>query len=125
VAVWSNPTVPDRTRALLGIGPTPVPAMVDGVNRLLAVGADIIAIPCNTAHAYLDQLAEQTGARFLNMVQPTVDAIINTSPAATRIGLLATAGTTLAPVRCSTPRGATPRRCLDSSGAGALDRHSV
>jgi aspartate racemase len=95
VAVWSNPEIPDRTQALLGLGPSPVPAMIDGVRRLAAMGADTIAIPCNTAHAFMGELRERTQADFLDMIDATVAAVATQFPAAGRVGILSTAGTRL------------------------------
>ena len=93
VALWSNPEIPDRTRALLGRGPSPVPAMADGVRRLLDLGATTIAIPCNTAHAFLDDLRARTPAHFLNMIEATIAAVRDDHPGTGAVGVLSTAGT--------------------------------
>jgi aspartate racemase len=96
IAIWSNPEIPDRTRALLGLGPSPVPAMADGVTRLLHMGATAIAVPCNTAHAFFAELEAATGATFLNMVHIAADEVVRKHPRARRVGVLATQGTRLA-----------------------------
>jgi aspartate racemase len=93
VAVWSNPEIPDRTRALLGHGPSPVPAMADGVRRLTALGATAIAIPCNTAHAFLDELRARTRAEFVDMIDATVAVVRSEHPGVRKVGILSTAGT--------------------------------
>lgn len=93
LVVWSNPEIPDRTNALLGIGPSPVPAMVDGAQRLAAAGATLIVMPCNTAHAFLGELRPKVGIPFVDMVSTTVDLIRRSRPSVARVGLLATAGT--------------------------------
>jgi aspartate racemase len=93
LAIWSNPEVPDRTQFLRGLGVSPVPAMVDGVRRLTGLGADFIAIPCNTAHFFLPELIELTGARFLNMIEETVVQARQQSPGIRRVGILSTRGT--------------------------------
>src|SRR2546428_7813554 len=51
VIIDSNPQVPDRTRGLRGEGPDPTPALVATARGLERAGADLIAIPCNSAHA--------------------------------------------------------------------------
>ncbi|MEV5281501.1 aspartate/glutamate racemase family protein [Streptomyces sp. NPDC052811] len=59
VLIWAYPHVPDRSAALLGEGPSPVPALVED-RWSQCVGAACVAIPCNTAHAYADQLTRAT-----------------------------------------------------------------
>lgn len=93
IAVWSNPEIPDRTEALLGRGPSPVPAMADGVRRLMGLGATTIAIPCNTAHAFLGELRARTGAEIIDMIEATVTGVLTSAPDTSRIGVLSTAGT--------------------------------
>ena len=40
LVIESNPAIPDRTEALLGGGPDPLPAMLESLRRLAAAGAD-------------------------------------------------------------------------------------
>ena len=54
----SRPQIPDRPAGLLGTGPSPVPMLQESARMLEAWGAELIAIPCNTAHGFL---AEQCG----------------------------------------------------------------
>lgn len=93
VVLWADPSVADRTEALLGRGPSPVPAMVRGVRWLQTSGADPIAVPCNTAHAFFDQVVAQTDARLIDMVHESVRAAVLEHPSADRIGVLCTEGT--------------------------------
>lgn len=44
-------SIPDRTAFLLGTGEDPVPVLAKNARQLLMLGATIIAMPCNTAHA--------------------------------------------------------------------------
>ncbi len=50
VVVYSVPQIPDRPRAILENGESPLPAMLKGIRTLQQAGATGIAIPCNTAH---------------------------------------------------------------------------
>lgn len=73
VAIWSDPTIPDRTAAILKGGQDPVPQLASGVKKLLSMGADCIAMPCNTAHYFLPKVAPLVPqAQFLNMIELTV-----------------------------------------------------
>jgi len=88
VVIDNDPSVPDRARALLYDGPTPVPALVRMVRRLEAAGAGVLAMPCNTAHAFLPQLREAASVPFLDMIDETVRRV-----SVRTVGLLATSGT--------------------------------
>lgn len=52
VFIDSNPKIPDRTAGLFGQGPDPAPALVATAQGLVRAGADVIVIPCNSAHAH-------------------------------------------------------------------------
>jgi aspartate racemase len=93
VVLWSDPTVPDRSAALQGNGPDPTPWLLNGARILSAAGAELIAVPCNTAHAFLPTVEEQTGVRIVHMIDQTVRDVHHTTPWIRRIGLLATTGT--------------------------------
>lgn len=123
VALWSNPEIPDRTRALLGRGPSPVPAMADGVRRLLDLGASTIAIPCNTAHAFLDDLRAGTHAHFLNMIEAAVVAVRDDHPGTRAVGVLSTAGTRRTGLYAAACRraGLTPIELPDADQARLVD----
>jgi len=63
VMVAQAPGIPDRTGAILGEGPDPLPAMTIALRRLEAAGATRIAIPCNTAHHWHGALQALTPVR--------------------------------------------------------------
>src|SRR5215204_4118179 len=52
VVIDADPRVPDRTTALRGDGPDPLPALAVGAHRLRTAGAGVVVIVCNTAHAF-------------------------------------------------------------------------
>ena len=92
VVMWADPTVPDRTEGL-GEGRDPTPWLVRGGRNLAAMGASFIAMPCNTAHAYLSRVQSQVPVPFLHMIEETAAAVEMRYPAVERVGLLATTGT--------------------------------
>ena len=51
VIIDSDPLIPDRTRALLHGGSDPRPRLIAAARRLEAAGAQVLCMPCNTAHA--------------------------------------------------------------------------
>jgi aspartate racemase len=91
--IWSDPTIPDRTGALLHGGVDPTPLLLSGALLLRAGGASVIAVPCNTAHAFIPRIADEVGVPFVHMIEETVLSIRERYPDATRIGLLSTTGT--------------------------------
>ena len=93
VIIDANPAVPDRTAFLRGLGPDPLPLLTAGVRRLVQADAAFIAIPCNTAHAFLPALRERSGIPILDMVAETAARVRADHPQARRVGILATTGT--------------------------------
>ncbi len=90
----SVPSTPERTAALLEGGLSPLPALEESARRLSGrFGADFIVIPCNTAHAFLDELRSRVSLPILDMVQETlVEALRRVGPSGC-IGILGTTGT--------------------------------
>ncbi len=93
ILVEQNPQIPDRTAHLLGQGPDPTLALYATCRRLQAGGADLIAIPCNTAHAYIEAIQGHLDIPIINMLQATVSHIVEGFPNEQTVGLLATTGT--------------------------------
>lgn len=98
VFVDNNTAIADRSASLMGEGRSPVPEMVASARRLELAGADCMIMPCNTAHAYYDDVASKVSIPFLHMPRETVRTIAEQHPNETRIGVLATKGTYLAGV---------------------------
>lgn len=95
VVAWNVPQVPDRQRALAGTGPSPLPAMLEGMARLNEAGASCIAIACNTAHHWYDALQAQSKAPILHIARVTLE-VLQRDVAAGPVGLIATEGTLVA-----------------------------
>lgn len=91
--IWSDPTIPDRTEALLGHGPDPTPWLLNGGRILRRAGATVIAIPCNTAHAFVPRIADHVGLPIVHMIGEAARHLTTLQPAVRTVGLLATTGT--------------------------------
>ena len=96
IVIDNDPTIPDRTKALLGQGESPVGAIVRSAVRLANAGAELLLLPCHTSHAYYDEIAAAAPVPILNMVRETVKVVAERGHR--RVGLLATGGTLLAGV---------------------------
>lgn len=93
VLIHSNPRIPDRATAILHGGEDPLPSLVEAALVLQQGGAGLIAIPCNTAHYYLDRLRAAVRIPILNMIEEACQALKSEHPGAKTAGLLATTGT--------------------------------
>ena len=91
--MYSATQIPDRTAFLLEGGADPTAELVAAAGLLEAAGADFIAIPCNSAHAFLPPIRKTVGVPVLDMVSLAVAAVSRVVPQARRIGILATTGT--------------------------------
>lgn len=91
VVIDSNTDIPDRTEALLHGGEDPVPELTKSAVRLESIGAQVLVMPCNTAHGFYDQIAAAVNVPVLNMITLTRDAL--KEKGIRRAGLLATDGT--------------------------------
>lgn len=69
VLLCNDPRVPDRSSARLGHGEDPLKAMMAGLRLLEAAGASLIAIPCNTAHLWYEQMADRARVPLLHIVE--------------------------------------------------------
>ncbi len=87
--VESNPKIPSRIAHLIdGTGADPTPELIRIAVNLERAGADALAIPCNTAHAYAHSIRRAVSIPLLDMVNLTVEQIANARRTA-RVGLLA------------------------------------
>lgn len=91
VCIDSNTNIPDRTEALLHGGADPVPEMTRSARHLASIGAQVLIMPCNTAHGFYEQVQSAVDVPVLHMIALTRDAL--TARGVRRAGLLATDGT--------------------------------
>lgn len=91
ILVDCNTNIPDRTAALLHGGADPVPELAAAARNLERGGAQVIAMPCNTAHGFYDAVQASVGVPVLHMIRLTAQAL--TERGVTAAGLLATDGT--------------------------------
>lgn len=91
ILIDSDPGIHDRTAALLYGGADPTPQMIAIAQNLQRSGAQILAIPCNTAYCFYDALQAEVDIPILHMVRIVADAV--KTRGVRRAGLLATSGT--------------------------------
>lgn len=79
-----NPQVPDRNDPLN----KPGPVLAEMAGALRGAGADVLAIACNTAHAYADVIVRASGLPLIDMIGTAAAAARDTG--ARRAGVLGT-----------------------------------
>lgn len=90
--ISSRASTPDRTAFILGKSTLdPLPAMVEEAKRLTRADADLIVIPCNTAHYFYDGLKAAVETPMLNIIEETLGQLKRSG--VRKFGLLATEGT--------------------------------
>ncbi|MGE7912092.1 aspartate/glutamate racemase family protein [Lysinibacillus xylanilyticus] len=88
----NDTNIPDRTAFILdSTKENPVPVIVADAKKLASVGANVIAIPCNTAHTFYDEIVEGSPVPVLHMIRETAKRASDLG--AKRVGILATTGT--------------------------------
>lgn len=88
--VEHNPKVPSRIKALIDkTGESPAPMLIEMAKRLETAGANVLAMPCNTAHAYADQIRAATSIPLLDMIGLTASRLSRMQLEHRRVGLLA------------------------------------
>ena len=91
VIIDNNPKIPDRSPAIVGTGEDPTPALVAGARILQQAGADVIVIPCNTAHYFYERVQNAVSIPVLHIMEEVVSTAREEVPSARVLGILATA----------------------------------
>jgi aspartate racemase len=85
-----NPKVPSRIKALIDkTGESPAPALQQMARNLESMGADFLAMPCNTSHYYLQDIKDVIEIPILNMIDLTVEVVISNAKNIRKVGILA------------------------------------
>jgi len=92
VLVDSNPKVPDRNKALFGMGRDPGPELAQMAAGLERSGAQLIVMACNTAHAFEALIRATITVPFVSIVEEACGACLRENEAARVVGLLAAPG---------------------------------
>ena len=94
ILISSRADTPDRTDFITGrSSENPLPTMISEVKRLAGAGAELIAIPCNTAHYFYSGVTDSSPLPILNIIRETAD--LCSFLGLKRVGVMATEGTVL------------------------------
>jgi len=88
----NNTSIPDRTTYVLDRSKdNPVPIMISDGLKLKSIGAQVIALPCNTAHTFYEEIQDGVGLPVVHMIQETAKRAAEEGTK--NVGILATTGT--------------------------------
>lgn len=97
VLMQADPSVPDRTASFLHGGPSPLPWLRRGAASLQAGGAELLVMPCNTAHLWYDAIASEVRMPMLHIVDAVDEELLacmgERANGPLRVGLLGTSAT--------------------------------
>ncbi len=122
--VEQNPQIPDRTEHLLRRGTDPTIALFATCKKLEAAEADLIALPCNTAHAFVDRMQAHLRVPVLNMLDETMAQVAGLYPGRL-VGLLATSGTVASGVYAEAAKRAGVQMIVPDEGSQALVMEAI
>ena len=91
VIVYYATKTPDRTAYILGKGENPLNYLIRGAKLLEKAGADRIAMPCNTAHYFIDKIRKAVSVPVVDM--PRVALLEAKERGFNKLLLLSTEGT--------------------------------
>lgn len=80
VYMIADAELPDRSSAILGKGADPSAQLRNDFDKLAALGADIFAVPCNTAHYFIDRFENPLSKPLVHIVEETVLAAKRLNP---------------------------------------------
>jgi aspartate racemase len=91
--LWSDPTIPGRPEFIDGKGADPLPALLRGVAALRQAGCGAIAIPCNTAHHWVEPIQDASGLPVLHIVDAAAADLRAAGIRPGPVGLMGTSAT--------------------------------
>ncbi|CUH96018.1 hypothetical protein P22_2106 [Propionispora sp. 2/2-37] len=93
--VYSNPQIPSRIDAIMSGAQSPEKELIQSAQFLEKAGADILVMPCNTAHFWYQAIQDSLKIKIINMIETAAEYVKNHYAAAGlgKIMLLATAAT--------------------------------
>ena len=90
IIIWQATQVPSRSMYLEGRGESFIPGYVEVGRKLKECGCTTLCMCCNTAHYALDELQEQIGLPFINLLEEVAKEA--NQKGAKRIGMMCSDG---------------------------------
>lgn len=94
VYLLSDPEIPDRSSCVTSGTENPQRQMKQDLEKLISWGAEIVAVPCNSAHCFIDNFRAELKVPLVHIVEATIEAAQKQAPHGG--WMVATLGTTKA-----------------------------
>lgn len=91
ICILNDSVIPDRSKAILEGGESPIPYLNEDIKRLKKIGVRYFIVPCNTAHYFVRKMSKK-GIDFIDMIFETLK-FIEENYQGKKVCLLATTGT--------------------------------
>ena len=91
IVIDNNPAIPDRTQSILHGDQAPLAPIVEAGNGLIAQGANVLLLPCITAHYFLPEIRRRLSVPVLSL--PKATATYCRHRGLRTVAVLATTGT--------------------------------
>jgi len=120
--IFSNPKIPDRSLSFSEENNVEIVRYLCETAIILEQGgADVLALPCNSAHIYYDEIKNAVNVPLINIIEETVSYVVSHLDCENGLALLGTTATYSA---------ALYQKCLDFHGVSLhlpelVDRKSV
>jgi aspartate racemase len=92
----SNCKLPSRVRCIVYNEDSPSSGMLRSIKNLKKCGADIVVVPCNTAHFFLDKIRDEANVPIADMIKLLFECLQKKK--IKKINVLASEGTALADI---------------------------
>jgi aspartate racemase len=90
VVTYCNTQIPDRTDSIVENGPSPLPEMLASLDVLVSAGVSAVAIPCNTAYHWYEDLMQFSPVPIIHIADAVIRELQSRHAAISRVGLLGT-----------------------------------
>ena len=80
VFLLSDSQVPDRGEAIAGIGEDPTERLRQRLMTIAGWDVDYLAVPCNTAHIFIDRFRDSLPVPLIHIVEETITSCMRLSP---------------------------------------------
>ncbi len=91
--VHNNSTIPDRTKAIVYNGKSPVNELIRSLKIMEKCNVDLIVVTCITSYFFINQLQDPIKYKILNPIQLLLENLRYEYNHVNKVGLLATTGT--------------------------------
>lgn len=75
IIVYNNPQIPSRIEAIMNGTQSPLAELICSAQFLEQAGAKILAMPCNTAHYWYQDIQRAINVKLINMIENTADFV--------------------------------------------------